>query len=45
MAPLSAPLSQMVLNGKFVALPVTDPLDGAQVCCYRTYLPCANAHI
>lgn len=43
--PLSAPLSQIVLNGKFVALPVTDPLDGAQVCCYRTYLPCANAHI
>ena len=43
--PLTAPLSQLVLNGKFVALPITDSLDGAQVCCYRIYLPCANAQI
>ncbi len=43
--PLTAPLSQVLLNGKFVALPVTDSLDGAQVCCYRTYVPCANAQI
>jgi len=24
---------------------VVDALDGAQVCCYRTYLPCAVAQI
>ena len=42
---LTAPLSQLLLNGHFVALPVVDSVDGAQVCCYRTYLPCANAQI
>jgi hypothetical protein len=36
MAPLAAPLTQVLLTGKFIALPVTDPVDGAQVCCYRT---------
>ena len=45
MAPLAAPLSQLLLTGRFVALPVTDALDGAQVCCYRTYLTCANAQV
>jgi hypothetical protein len=45
MAPLAAPLTQVLLTGKFIALPVTDPVDGAQVCCYRTYLPCANAQM
>jgi hypothetical protein len=43
--PLAAPLSQLLLNGHFVALPVVDSVDGSQVCCYRTYLPCANAQI
>lgn len=43
--PLTAPLSQVLLSGRFIALPVTDSLDGSQVCCYRTYLPCANAQI
>jgi hypothetical protein len=43
--PLTAPLSQLLLNGHFVALPVVDPTDGSQVCCYRTYLPCANAQV
>jgi hypothetical protein len=42
---ITAPLSQILLNGRFVALPVLDPMDGSQVCCYRTYLPCANAQI
>ena len=42
---ITAPLSQVLLNGRFVALPVLDPMDGSQVCCYRTYLPRANAQI
>jgi len=42
-AMLSAPLADLLLAGRFVALPVTDAIDGSQVCCYRTYLPCANA--
>jgi hypothetical protein len=45
MAPLAAPLTQVLLTGRFIALPVIDPFDGAQVCCYRTYLPCANAQM
>jgi hypothetical protein len=43
--PIAAPLSQLLLNGQFVALPVIDSVDGSQVCCYRTYLPCANAQV
>lgn len=42
---LVAPLTQVLLMGRFIALPVVDPVDGAQVCCYRTYLPCANAQM
>jgi hypothetical protein len=42
---ITAPLSQVLLNGRFVALPILDPMDGSQVCCYRTYLPPANAQI
>jgi hypothetical protein len=42
---ISAPLSQLLLNGHFIALPVADSVDGSQVCCYRTYLPSANAQI
>jgi hypothetical protein len=42
---ITAPLSQVLLSGRFVALPVPDTMDGSQVCCYRTYLPCANAQI
>ena len=45
MAPLNAPLTQVLLTGRFIALPVVDSVDGAQVCCYRTYLPCANAQM
>jgi hypothetical protein len=43
--PLAAPLSQVLLTGRFIALPIVDPMDGSQVCCYRTYLPCANAQM
>jgi hypothetical protein len=43
--PMTTPLSQILLNGRFVALPVVDAMDGSQVCCYRTYLPCANAQM
>lgn len=44
-AVVTAPLTQLMLTGKFIALPVVDAMDGAQVCCYRTYLPCAMAQI
>jgi hypothetical protein len=42
---ITAPLSQVLLNGRFVALPILDATDGSQVCCYRTYLPSVNAQI
>ncbi len=35
--------SRVALNGQFLALPVTDPLDGERVVCYRSFLPAANA--
>jgi hypothetical protein len=33
------------LKGHFMALPVTDPLDGERVICYRSFLPATNALI
>jgi hypothetical protein len=33
----------VTLKGKFLALPVTDPLDGERVVCYRSFLPAPNA--
>jgi hypothetical protein len=36
-------VSRVLLKGQFLALPVTDPLDGEKVVCYRTFLPAANA--
>jgi hypothetical protein len=36
-------LARITLNGQFLALPVTDPLDGERVVCYRSFLPAANA--
>lgn len=30
---------RMLLRGQFMALPVTDPLDGERVLCYRSFLP------
>jgi hypothetical protein len=35
--------SRVVLKGQFLAMPVTDPLDGERVVCYRSFLPMANA--
>jgi hypothetical protein len=36
-------LARMLLRGQFIALPVTDPLDGERVVCYRSFLPAAKA--
>jgi hypothetical protein len=36
-------LSRVALKGRFLALPVIDPLDGERVVCYRSFLPAANA--
>lgn len=35
--------SRVLLKGNFMALPVTDALDGERVLCYRSFLPVANA--
>jgi hypothetical protein len=35
--------SRVLLKGLFLALPVTDPLDGERVVCYRSFLPATNA--
>jgi hypothetical protein len=35
--------SRVLLKGQFLALPVTDPLDGERVVCYRSFQPAANA--
>jgi hypothetical protein len=37
--------SRVTLKGQFMALPVTDPLDGERVVCYRSFLPAAHALI
>jgi hypothetical protein len=37
--------SRVLLKGQFLALPVTDPLDGERVVCYRSFLPAAHAVI
>jgi hypothetical protein len=36
-------LTRVPLCAQFLALPVTDPLDGERVVCYRSFLPAANA--
>jgi len=35
--------SRVLLMAQFVTLPVTDPLDGERVVCYRSFLPAAYA--
>jgi hypothetical protein len=35
--------ARVLLKGRFLALQVTDPLDGEHVVCYRSFLPAANA--
>lgn len=37
--------ARILLKGRFLALPVIDPLDGERVLCYRSFLPAANALI
>ena len=36
-------LERVLLAGAYRALPVTDPLDGERVVCYRSYLPASAA--
>ena len=36
-------LERIMLKGQFRALPITDPLDGERVLCYRSFLPAPNA--
>jgi hypothetical protein len=36
---------RVLLKAQFMAMPVTDPLDGERVLCYRSFLPAANALI
>lgn len=47
MSPLNAKnpsgSGRVLLKAQFLALPVTDPLDGEKVVCYRSFLPAANA--
>jgi len=38
---MAAPLERIALSASFRALPVTDANDGAQVVCFRSYLPSA----
>ncbi len=35
--------SRVLLKGQFLALPITDPLDGERVICYRSFLPASKA--
>ena len=39
----SSGLARVLLKGRFAALPVTDPLDGERVLCYRSFLPASKA--
>jgi hypothetical protein len=47
MSPLNAASgdgqARLLLRGKFMALPVIDPLDGERVLCYRSFLPAPQA--
>jgi len=38
-------LARVLLKGQFLALPVTDPLDGERILCYRSFKPAAYALI
>lgn len=38
-------LRRLLLKGQYLAMPVTDALDGERVVCYRSYLPAPNALI
>jgi hypothetical protein len=36
-------LERIALDAEFLAFPVTDPLDGERVVCYRSFVPAKNA--
>jgi hypothetical protein len=36
-------MQRVLLKAQFTAMPVTDPLDGERVLCYRSFLPAAQA--
>lgn len=36
-------LERIALSAQFTALPVTDPVDGERILCYRSFLPAPNA--
>ena len=36
-------LQSVLLEGRFIALPVIDPLDGERILCYRSFKPAANS--
>jgi len=38
-------LARILPKAQFLALPVTDPLDGERVVCYRSFMPAANAMV
>jgi hypothetical protein len=38
-------LARILLKGQFLALPVTDPIDGERVLCYRSFKPAAYSLI
>jgi hypothetical protein len=38
-------LARTLLKGQFMAVPITDPLDGERVLCYRSFLPAQSALI
>lgn len=38
-------LARILLKGKFLALPVNDPIDGERVLCYRSFRPAAYSLI
>ncbi len=40
---IAKPIASLALHAAFVALPLTDDLDGESILCYRTYLPCSQA--
>lgn len=38
-------LERVMLKAQFLALPITDPLDGERVVCYRSFIPAPNANV
>jgi hypothetical protein len=38
-------LARVLLKGQFLALPVTDPIDGERILCYRSFKPAAYSLI